>query len=210
MFGNASRVAAAVFAVSFSFAVAGAFAAESTAPKTTMENLQAAYDGESNAHAKYLAYAKKADEEGFGKVASLFRAAAKSEEIHAKNHAEVIKKMNGVPKANVKAAEVKSTKENLEDAIKGETYEKDTMYPGFLKLAREEQHKDAVRTFNFAKNVEAEHAKLYAEALKNLDQWKGGKKDFFVCPECGNTVVKVDFQKCPICYNSGSKFEKVS
>ena len=180
-----------------------------TAKKTTLDNLQAAFNGESNANAMYTAFAKKADEEGYGQVASLFRAAALAEEIHAKNHAEVIKKLGGTPKADVKAPEVKTTKENLEAALKGESYERDTMYPEFLKQAREENNKEAVRTFNFAKTVEAEHAKFYAEALKDLDKWKGGKKEFFVCTVCGNTVTALNFEKCPVCYNPLDKFQKV-
>lgn len=180
------------------------------AKKSTLDNLQAAFNGESNANAMYTAFAKKADAEGYGQVGSLFRAAALAEEIHAKNHAEVIRKLGGSPKADVKTPEVKGTKENLEAALKGETHEKDTMYPEFLKQARDENNKEAVRTFNFAKTVEAEHAKFYAEALKDLEKWKGGKKDFFVCAVCGNTVTALSFEKCPVCFNPLDKFQKVN
>jgi len=92
--------------------------AVSAAPEKTLDNLQAAFNGESNAHAKYAAYAEKADKEGFPGVASLFRAASKAEQVHADGHAAVIKAMGAVPKADVKVPEPKSTKENLEDAIK--------------------------------------------------------------------------------------------
>jgi rubrerythrin len=166
----------------------------------TLADLMAAYNGESNAHAKYLAFAKKADEEGYGKVASLFRAAAEAEEIHLKNHAEVIKGMGGTPKADIKLPEVKSTKENLEDALKGETYERLTMYPEFIAQAKQDNNKAAVRTFTYAKFAEAEHAKLYKEALDNLESWKGAKADFYVCPTCGYTVDgKPSFEACPVC-----------
>lgn len=107
----------------------------------TLNNLQTAFNGETNANAKYLEYAKKADAEGFTKVASLYRAAARAEEIHAGNHADVIKKMGGTPKSEVKLPEIKTTKENLEDSVKGETYEGDTMYPEFLQEAREREIK---------------------------------------------------------------------
>jgi rubrerythrin len=204
-------VLAACFAGALATAVTGQEKpAAAAAKKSTLDNLQAAFDGESNASAKYAAFAKKADEEGYGQVASLFRAASKAEEIHAKNHAEVIRKMGGTPKADVKAPEVKGTKENLEAALKGETYEKDTMYPEFLAQARADSNREAVRTLNFAKVVEAEHAKLYAEVLKDLAKWKGGKKDFFVCQECGNTVTTITFEKCPVCYSPRDKFTKVS
>jgi rubrerythrin len=181
-----------------------------SAKKTVLDNLMTAYDGESNAHARYQAFAKKADEEGYGRVASLFRAAARSEQVHVNNHAEVIKKMGGTPKADVKTPEVKSTKENLETALKGESYERDTMYPDFMKLAKEEGNKDAVRTFNFSLQAETQHAKLYKEALDNLDQWKGANKDFFVCPVCGYTVDKITFEKCPVCRTPKDKYEKIS
>jgi rubrerythrin len=178
---------------------------------TTLDNLQAAFNGESNAHARYLEFATKADEEGFGQVASLFRAAARAEKIHAANHAAVIKKLGGTPKADVKAPEVKSTKDNLQAAIAGESYERDTMYPEFLALARKEANKDALETFNYAKSAEAEHAKMYTEALKNLDALKGSKAmTYYVCTVCGFTTVKLDFEKCPVCFNSKDKYTTVT
>src|SRR3974377_2141144 len=125
---------------------------------STLDNLQAAFNGESNARARYLAFAEKADKEGYGAVASLFRAAARAEEIHARNHATVIKNLGGTPTADVKAPAVKSPKENLDAAIQGESYERDQMYPEFLKQARAEQKSAAVETFNLAKTAEAEHA----------------------------------------------------
>lgn len=182
-----------------------------SASTKTLENLQAAFNGESNAHARYLAFATKADQEGYGEVASLFRAAAKAEEIHAGNHAVVIKKMGGTPNANIERPVVKSTKENLEAAIKGESYERDTMYPEFLKQARAEGNRDAIRTFNYAKNAEAEHAKLYTAALNDLASLKGSKaKDYYVCTICGYTTQRIDFAKCLSCFNSKDKYEKVS
>ena len=143
------------------------FAASAT---STLQNLQTAFNGESNAHARYLAFAKKAETEGYGEVASLFRAAARAEEIHANNHAVVIKKLGGKPEAKIETPDVKTTRENLEAAIKGESYERDTMYPEFLKQARQVRNTEAIQTFNFSKTAEAEHAKLYTTALKNLDK----------------------------------------
>ncbi len=176
----------------------------------TLDNLQTAFDGESNAQAKYEAFAKKADEEGYTKVASLFRAAASAEKIHAGNHADVITKMGGTPKADVKTPEIKSTKENLEAAIKGETDESVTMYPGFIDAAKAEQNVAAIRTFTQAKIVEAAHAKLYQEALDGLAKMKGGKMDFYVCKVCGNTVKVIDFAKCPVCFVPKSEYSKIN
>ena len=191
--------------------VFGPMSTPSLAKGTTPENLMTAYDGESNASARYTEFAKKAEADGYMPVASLFRAAAQSEKIHANNHAEVIKKMGGTPKADIQKVEVKSTKENLEAALKGETYERDVMYAEFLKQAKAENNKPAIRTFNFAKSVEAIHAALYSEALANLAQLKSGqKKQYYVCPECGNTVVALPSAKCPICFTPKEMFDPVS
>lgn len=176
----------------------------------TLANLQEAFNGESNANAKYLEYAKKADAEGYGKVASLFRAAAFAEGVHLRNHAEVIKKMGGTPKAEIKLPEIKSTEENLKAAITGETYERDTMYADFMIEARRTGNKNALRTFNFAKVAEDEHAKLYAQALTNLEQWKGGKTTFYVCQTCGFTTTDANLQKCPVDFTPKEKFEVIS
>lgn len=188
--------------------LAGALPA-AAAPGKTIDNLQAAFNGESNASAKYAAYAEKADKEGFPSVASLFRAASKAEMIHAETHAGVIKGLGGVPTADVKLPEIKSTKENLEDAVKGETYERDIMYPEFIAVAKAEGNKDALRSFNYAKIAEAEHAKMYAADLKDLDTLKGKTQTFWVCTVCGYTVPKVDFAKCPSCFNSKEKYIEV-
>ena len=178
---------------------------------TTLENMQAAYNGESNAHAKYLAFAAQADKEGFGEVGSLFRAAARAEEIHAGNHAAVIKEMGATPNAKMDTPEVKSTRENLEAAIKGETYEKDTMYPEFLKQARADRAKSAIKSLNFAQTAEVEHAKLYSAALSGLEKLKNTKAvSYYVCPNCGFTAKDVSFAKCPSCFTPKDKFEKVA
>jgi rubrerythrin len=200
------KFACSVLALTFAL-----IALPSKAAATTLDNLQAGFNGESNAHARYLAFAEKANQEGYGEVASLFRAAAKAEEVHAANHAAVIKNLGGTPQAKIETPVVKSTKENLEAAIKGESYERDTMYPEFLKQARAEGNRDAVQTFNYAKTAEGEHAKHYSEALNNLPKLKGSKaKDYFVCTVCGYTTPQLDFSKCPSCFTHKDKYEKVS
>lgn len=179
------------------------------AENKTLKDLMEAFNGESNASAKYKLYAAKADEEGYKDVALLFRAASKAEEIHAASHATVIKTLGGEAKAEIKTPAVKTTKENLEDAIKGETYERDVMYPGFLKDANAEEQKEAARSFTLAKVVENEHAKLYTEALANLENWKTGTATFFVCKVCGNTVKTMDFSNCPFCFEPKENFIKI-
>ncbi len=185
-------------------------AAGPSASKTTLENLQASFNGESNAHATYLACAEKAKAEGYLKVASLFSAAARSEEIHAANHAQVIRTMGGEPRADVKQPQVASTRENLQAALKGETYERDTMYPGFLTLARKDGNADAVRTLNLARNAEIEHAKLYQQALDELESWKGSSSPFYVCPVCGWTSMTLPAERCPSSFTAKNRFLTVS
>ncbi len=176
----------------------------------SLDNLQTAFNGESNANARYLAFAKKADQEGYKQVAALFRAAARAEEIHAANHAVVIKKLGATPLAKIDAPEVKSTADNLQAAIKGETYERDVMYPDFIKQARAERNTDALQTFNYAKSAETEHASLYTKASTNLGQMKGAGVKYYVCTVCGFTTTKIDFEKCPSCFNPKEKYVPVA
>lgn len=177
---------------------------------TVLDNLQTAFNGESNAHARYLEFATKADQEGYGQMASLFRAAARAEEIHAANHAVVIRKLGAAPQAKIERPTVASTAENIQVAIKGEVYERDVMYPEFLKQARAERNADAIETFSFAKNAETEHARLYTEASTKLASLKGGGVTYYVCSVCGYTTTKIDFQKCPSCFNPKEKYVAVS
>ena len=179
-------------------------------PTSTLDNLQAAFEGESNARHKYLAFAKKADEEGYGEVASLFRAGAKAEEFHANNHAVVIRKLGAEPKATILDPEVKSTRENLQEAITGESYERDVMYPQFIAEAKSTKNSDALRTFTFALKTEAKHAELYAEALKNLENLRGKSRQYFVCQVCGYTTQTLNFLRCLVCGEPKEKYITVS
>ncbi len=181
----------------------------SMSASTTLQNLQTAYNGESNAHARYLAFAQKADQEGYAQAAALFRAAARAEEIHAANHAVVIKKFGATPEAKIETTAPKTTNENLEAAVKGETYERDVMYPEFIKQARAEKNTDALQTFNMAKSAEAEHAKLYTGAAADPSKMKAMGVKYEVCTVCGYTVAKVDFAKCPSCFSPKEKYESV-
>ena len=176
---------------------------------TTLENLQTAFNGESNAKARYEAFATKADAEGYKSVANLYRATSISEGIHAAKHAEAIKKLNADPKTTIEKPEVKTTKENLEASIKGETYEKENMYPAFIKKAEADKDAGAVRTFKHAMAAEVEHAKLYSQALKELDSWKETGKEFLVCQICGFTSMDKNLKQCPVCSSPRSKFDLI-
>jgi rubrerythrin len=185
-------------------------AAENT---ITVQNLLAAFEGESNAHAKYTAFAVKADTDGFKGAASLFRAAARAEQIHAANHARVIKQLGGNAACVIHPVEVKTTLENLKTALNGEKYEIDTMYPGFLEEATERKNTAAIRTFHGALEAEKTHARLYAEAIALLvagtkDSWIGEARDFYVCPVCGYTSeTEEEHERCPVCNCPWEKFE---
>ncbi len=161
---------------------------------STQDNLQDAFAGESQANRKYLAFAKKAEDEGFNQAAKLFRAAAAAETVHAHKHLKV---MGGI----------KSTKENIEEAIEGETQEYTKMYPKMLLEAETEGNKQAVQSFDLANKVESIHASLYQKALDNLGN--NESVDYYVCQVCGNTVENDAPDKCHVCGAPSSMFTKV-
>lgn len=179
----------------------------------TVQNLLTAFEGESNAHAKYTAFATKAGEDGLHGAASLFRAAARAEQIHAANHARVIKQLGGEAKCEIHTVAVKSTLENLKAALEGEQYEIDTMYPEFLEEAAERKNTAAIRTFTGALEAEKTHARLYGEAIALLvggkrDSWLGEARDFYVCPVCGYTSeTEEEHERCPVCHCPWERFE---
>jgi rubrerythrin len=159
-------------------------------PVKTIENLKAAYNGESTASAKYAAFAEKAKAEGFDTVAVMFQATSKSEAIHAANHLKVLEKLGEKVEApQIGTFSVMSTAENIADAIKGETYEIETMYPEFIAEAEKEKCPDAVKSLTWAFDTEKKHQSFYKRALEALNG--GGEKSlpltWFVCPVCGNT-----------------------
>ena len=163
----------------------------------TSENLQEAFAGESQANRKYLAFAKKAEQDGFAQVAKLFRAAAAAETIHAHAHLRV---MGGM----------KDTPANLQAAIEGEGHEFRTMYPEFLAAAQEEGNKPAEVSFENALAVEEVHHGLYSEALAAVQAGKDlDTAPIYVCPVCGNTVVGEIPDTCSVCGVPGSRFEEV-
>jgi rubrerythrin len=154
---------------------------------STKDNLQEAFAGESQANRKYLAFAKKAEQDNFKQVARLFRAAAAVETVHAHAH---LRAMGGI----------RGTLENLEEAKGGEEFEFNSMYPGFVAEAEAEGNKAALISFKNAMTVENIHAGLYGEAIEAV---KAGKDlpetPIYVCEICGNTVYGEAPDKCDIC-----------
>jgi rubrerythrin len=160
----------------------------------TEKNLMDAFAGESQANRKYLAFAKKAEAEGYKQIAKLFRAAAEAETVHAHNHLR-------------EAGGVKKTKENLEAAISGETFEFQKMYPAMIEDAKAEASEGALKSFVYANEVEKIHAELYKKALAGIGS--NPEVDYYVCQVCGNTVENEAPDECPVCKAKKPAFKKV-
>jgi rubrerythrin len=164
----------------------------------SMEDLQDAFAGESQANRKYLAFAKKADSEGLPQVAKLFRAAAAAETVHALSH---LRAMDGVG----------TTKENLAGAMSGEEFEFTDMYPKFIEDAKADDNKRALVSFKNAMAVEQVHFSLYNDAAKQVADGKDLPADkIYVCSICGNTVLDEAPDKCPVCGVPASKFDEIA
>ena len=163
----------------------------------TDENLKTAFAGESQANRRYLAFAKKAEQDGFRQVARLFRAAAEAETVHAMKHMKVLG--------------LGPTKDNLKVAIDGETYEFTKMYPSFIEQAQKENRRDAEMSFKGANEVEKAHASLYKKALQAVETGKDlGKTDYYICQGCGFTAEGRAPPKCPVCGSSPDMFNPVA
>jgi len=163
----------------------------------TNDNLETAFAGESQANRKYLFFARKADKEGQGRVARLFRAAAEAETVHALNH---FAELGGIG----------TTRDNLTAAIGGEKYEFTEMYPGFIEQAKTEGITTAARSFGQANKVEEIHHGLFTEALKALEAGEQlSDEPYYVCQVCGNTVLREAPERCPVCGMPRSSFKRV-
>jgi rubrerythrin len=160
----------------------------------TEKNLLEAFAGESQANRKYLAFAKKAEKEGYPRAAKLFRAAAEAETVHALAHLRVL-------------GHVKSTAENLREAISGETHEFRNMYPAMIEAAKTEKNRAAERSLSYANEVEKVHASLYQKVLDNLEALED--TDYYVCSVCGYTCENEPPDKCPVCGAKSKAFSKV-
>ena len=165
--------------------------------QTTQQNLESAFAGECQANHKYLAFAEKAEKEGHRQVARMFRAAAESEAVHARNH---LRAMGGVG----------STKENLEAAVSGESYEFTKMYPEFILEAKAENNSQAETSFLKASEVEKIHHGLFQKALKVVEAGeKLADEGYFICLGCGNTMARDAPSRCSICGAFRAKFKRV-
>ncbi len=177
----------------------------------TIANLKAAFKGESNASAKYAAYAEQARKEGLIQIATMFEATSKAEQIHAANHQTVLAKMGQKTDPLKPEFTVKTTKENLQDAISGVTYEMTTMYPGFIATAKTEDVASASKSFRWAMDTEKNHRVMYQNALNALNANKANtlSKVYWVCPKCGNTYDTAKPEAtCSLCSTKRDKYIK--
>ena len=159
------------------------------------ENLMAAFAGESQANRKYLAFAEKAEADGYPKAAKMFKAAAMAETVHALAHFKA-------------AGGVGSTEDNLNAAAEGETFEYEKMYPPMIETAKAEGNDAAARSFSLANEAEKVHASLYKGILENLE--KGADSEYYVCKVCGNVVEGEAPDTCSICGAKKQAFEKAA
>jgi len=183
-----------------------------TETEGAVSNLLSAYENEINSHARYKAYAAKAELEGLPGAASLFRAAARAEQIHASNHARVIRHMGGEIEAEIHSFRVRSTAENLRTALGGEQKEIDTLYPEFLVHATSQVDTHAMRSFLWAIEAEKTHARLYEEALAAMEAGTGWTQEeihFYVCTLCGYTAKQHEADNCPACNYVWDRFEVI-
>jgi rubrerythrin len=161
----------------------------------TMQNLQAAYSAESNARARYLAFAEKADAEGYGTAASLFRAAARATQIHVTKLADVVRELGGIPHSGIQQAAVRSTKENLAASVSRDE-ERDIPYANFIRTAQAEGVFAAVSIFEYAQKSQAQSIHLFTEALQHVARMRGAGQAYYVCSTSGFTAATLDPMHC--------------
>ncbi len=179
------------------------------APVKTIANLKDGIKGETTASARYAAFAQKAREEGYDTIAKLFDAASKAESIHANNHTKVLEGLGEKMDDFKPEFEVKTTAENLQAAIDGESYEVTTMYAKFLEDAKAEKVEKATQSFTWASDTEKKHLDFYQKALDALKANKENALPFAyaVCPVCGNTYDNANVDaKCAFCQTPKEKF----
>ncbi|MEM2788774.1 MAG: rubrerythrin family protein [Candidatus Bathyarchaeia archaeon] len=163
--------------------------------KMTEDNLKSAFAGESQAHMRYLIFAEKAEEEGFRNVARLFRAIAYAEQVHAANHYSVL-------------GMIRSTADNLQEAINGETYEVNEMYPAYNAVAKLQDERGAQRTTEWALQAEKIHAAMYQRAKQSVESGKDiSLEAIYICSVCGYTSEE-ELDRCPICGATRDKIKK--
>jgi rubrerythrin len=182
--------------------------------ENTIKNLLTAYQGEMNAQAKYRNFASQADAEGLHGVGSLFRAAARAEQIHANAQARAIRHLGGTATAVIELTRVGHTLENLNNALDGENYEIAVVYPAFIEEASARINAMAARSFQWALEAERTHARLYGDAIcllerNRTDTWIGVSQEFSVCPVCACTSLEKQAENCIVCNYPADRAETI-
>ena len=178
-----------------------------TSHDKTVANLKAAIDGESTASAKYAAFAEQAAKDSLFAVEALFKATSQAEALHVKNHQNVLASLRVTDyQGKVSDFDVKSTAENLQTAIDGETYEFDTMYPEFIAAAQKEKAQGAIVSFNYAQDAEKGHARIYADVLAKITTPQNIESVYYLCPKCGNVYAGQPSEVCELCQTNKNDF----
>jgi rubrerythrin len=174
----------------------------------TIENMQAVYKGERTATAKYEAFSKKAETEGYHNIAVLYNAVSAAENIHSMNHKAVIEDAGGTVPVITPEYTVKTTKESLSDDINGEAYEAQVMYPDFLKTAEIAENQTAHLSLSFAQKTEQKHKLFFEQALSgiNSNTLNTLPSKYYVCPVCGNKYATNPPKHCDFSFTEGDKF----
>ncbi len=181
------------------------------AKERATDDLLAACMAETESYAKYAAYSKKAGQEGYRQIALLFKAVSEAENILAGNHKAALDDSGARLAAGNREFSVKTTKENLLNAIKGETYKSTAMYPEFINAADAAGEQMATLSLNYALKTGATHRLLYENALaalgKNME--KSLSSAYYICATCGNTYDAAPPQRCGVCMTRSEKFMKI-
>jgi len=176
----------------------------------TMVNLMKAFAGESQARNKYEYFAKVAIKEGYRDIAEHFQRAANNEKTHAKLELVLNNKM-----ASGKDSGFGNTKENLQEAINGESYENITMYPNFAQIAKDEGEKEAAALFKGIGKIEVEHENMFKMLLKRLEDdaefLSDDENEAWICEVCGHIHYgKKAPKKCPVCKHPEEFFSRLN
>ncbi|MGC9158706.1 MAG: rubrerythrin family protein [Terracidiphilus sp.] len=183
----------------------------------TVQNLMAAFEAASNAHARYMTFAEQAEEDGFRGIASLFRSVARARQIHATHFAHVIDRAGGLAECEISLGALSGTLENLKAALNSEQHEIASVLPDYQSEAAGRGNTAALRSFTGAMEAEKAHARLFSAAIALLtagkkvaaaESWIGEARDFYVCPVCGYTSeTEEESEHCPVCRCGWEKFE---
>lgn len=186
--------------------VAPAWSAQKANEQKVAEDLRTAFKNETTESTMYAAYAKKAREEGLQKIAVLFEAVSKADNIHASNHEAALRQL-GEPTPSVQPDfNVGSTKENLENAINVEANGLKA-YPGFITDAKQAMVYMAEVSFNYSYETGLKHKAFFQYALNALDNNNLASlaTSYQVCSTCGNTYPGQGPKRCGICMTSMSR-----